>query len=240
MVRLGQDWILQTGPSGGRRVCCLPLAELTWLCHAFSAGFDAAGTACNLGLHVGDEAAAVRDRRARLLADLGLEPASLVAGDQVHGTMVAVVGEAERGLGSVDQRTALPATDGLATCTPGLTLSVYYADCAPLLLVDPETRAVAAVHAGWRGSVAGIARRAVETMIAAFAAQPGRLLAAIGPAIGPCCYEVGPEPADRVPAAARDVALVRGAGWRIPPRSARAQFLVAAGERRAPREYFPF
>ena len=71
------------------------------------------------------------------------------------------------------------------------------ADCIPLLLVDPGHRAVAAVHAGWRGTVAGIARSAVAALGAQFGSRTGDLRAAIGPAIGKCCYEVGPEVAAR-------------------------------------------
>ncbi len=83
--------------------------------------------------------------------------------------------------------------DGLLTGEAGLFLGVKTADCLPLLLVDPDARAIAAVHAGWRGTVAGIARRAVEHLERRFGSKPSRLLAAIGPGIGPCCFEVGPE-----------------------------------------------
>jgi YfiH family protein len=83
--------------------------------------------------------------------------------------------------------------DGLVTGEAGLFLGVKTADCLPLLLVDPEARAIAAVHAGWRGTVARIARRAVEHLERRFGSKPHRLLAAIGPGIGPCCFEVGPE-----------------------------------------------
>ena len=83
--------------------------------------------------------------------------------------------------------------DALLENTPGAVVAVKTADCLPILLVDEGHGAVAAVHAGWRGTVAGIARRAVEAMRAEFGARPGELHAAIGPGIGKCCYEVGPE-----------------------------------------------
>ena len=83
--------------------------------------------------------------------------------------------------------------DALLENTPGSVVAVKTADCLPILLVDERQRAVAAVHAGWRGTVAGIAQRAVEAMRAEFGALPGELHAAIGPGIGKCCYEVGPE-----------------------------------------------
>jgi len=83
--------------------------------------------------------------------------------------------------------------DALLENTPGAVVAVKTADCIPLLLVDPGHRAVAAVHAGWRGTVAGISQCAVEAMRAQFGSLPGDLHAAIGPGIGQCCYEVGPE-----------------------------------------------
>jgi polyphenol oxidase len=83
--------------------------------------------------------------------------------------------------------------DALLEDTPGAVVAVKTADCVPILLADNRHRAVAAVHAGWRGTVAGIVGRAVEAMHARFGTDPADLDAAIGPAIGACCYEVGPE-----------------------------------------------
>jgi len=88
---------------------------------------------------------------------------------------------------------ALGEGDALLENTPGSVVAVQTADCLPILLVDDRRRAVAAVHAGWRGTVAGIAQRAVEAMRAQFGSLPEDLHAAIGPGIGPCCYEVGPQ-----------------------------------------------
>ena len=81
--------------------------------------------------------------------------------------------------------------DALLENTPGHLVAVKTADCVPILLVDEEHRAVAAVHAGWRGTVAGIARSAVRAIGKEFGADPHRMRAAIGPGIGKCCYEVG-------------------------------------------------
>ncbi|HUO31543.1 MAG TPA: peptidoglycan editing factor PgeF [Bryobacteraceae bacterium] len=83
--------------------------------------------------------------------------------------------------------------DALLENTPGRLVAVKTADCIPILLVDEDCRAVAAVHAGWRGTVSGIAGQAVRHMRAAFGSRPEHLHAAIGPGIGKCCYEVGPE-----------------------------------------------
>ncbi len=83
--------------------------------------------------------------------------------------------------------------DALVTALPGVRIGVRTADCVPLLIVDPDTRAVAAVHAGWRGTVSKVARKSVETMKREFGSDPARLHAAIGPCIAECCFEVGRE-----------------------------------------------
>lgn len=83
--------------------------------------------------------------------------------------------------------------DALITDLPGLSLAVRTADCLPILLVDPRNRAIAAVHSGWRGTVAGVAINALNKMQENYKTNPIDLVAAIGPGIGPCCYEVGPE-----------------------------------------------
>lgn len=92
---------------------------------------------------------------------------------------------------------ALGEGDALVTDRAGLLLEIRTADCLPILLCDPVRRAVAAVHAGWRGTVARIAAVTVERLIEKFDCHPSRLIAAIGPGIGPCCFEVGPEVAEQ-------------------------------------------
>jgi len=83
--------------------------------------------------------------------------------------------------------------DALITDMPGLSLAVRTADCLPILLADPRNRAIAAVHSGWRGTVAGAAVNALNKMHENYKTNPFEVVAAIGPGIGPCCYEVGPE-----------------------------------------------
>lgn len=83
--------------------------------------------------------------------------------------------------------------DALITRQPGVTISVRTADCYPILLADRVTRAVAAVHAGWRGTEARIVQKVLERMSAEFGARPENITAAIGPGIGGCCYQVGDE-----------------------------------------------
>lgn len=119
----------------------------------------------------------------------GLPFDSLVLTHQTHTARVATVDEPFKNQG---RHRKLRETDGLVTATPGLGLVCFTADCVPVLLADPEKGIVGAVHAGWRGTVQGIAAEAVRRM-AELGAEPERIIAAIGPSIGPCCFEVGPE-----------------------------------------------
>jgi YfiH family protein len=110
-------------------------------------------------------------------------PEGLATVKQVHGSEVKIVHEAGfQGEG-----------DGLISDTIGILAGIRTADCLPILLIDPVHRVVSAVHAGWRGTVAGIAVRAVRSMQANFGSETGEIEAAIGPGIGKCCFEVGPE-----------------------------------------------
>lgn len=151
----------------------------------------------NLGLTVGDDRAAVLTNRELFCSALGLDWRRLVTCAQVHGTAVAVVGAADRGRGAADPAGAVPGTDGLATNTPGVPLVTFYGDCVPLFLYDPVNRAIALAHAGWRGTLGRIGAVAVAVLRERFGSAPANILAAIGPAIGPCCYTVGDEVAVR-------------------------------------------
>lgn len=118
---------------------------------------------------------------------LGVRPSDIFVMNQVHGDRVLVLKEfPERD----KMRGKIPA-DGVVTELSGMVLTVLTADCLPILMVDRKKMVIAAVHAGWRSSVMGIARRAVETMASALGSAPVDIVAALGPAIGPCCYEVG-------------------------------------------------
>jgi YfiH family protein len=141
--------------------------------------------ALNLGGAVGDDPAAVAENWSRLAAATGLSFARV---RQVHGDRVV----AARAAGAPGEE-----ADAVTTAAPGVAACVLVADCVPVLLADPRSGAVAAVHAGWRGTIARIAARAVEALARDHGARPGELVAAIGPSIGPCCYEVSPELAAR-------------------------------------------
>lgn len=143
----------------------------------------------NLGDSVGDDARAVAENRRRSFAALGFDAAQVVTPYQVHSTVVARVGRADGGR-------IVEATDGLVTGEEGVALFLRFADCVPIVLYDPEHRAIGLVHAGWRGTLGGIAAEGVRAMQAHFGSSPARLWAGTGPAIGPCCYAVSAELAD--------------------------------------------
>ena len=149
----------------------------------------------NLGSSVGDAPEHVRENRARLARALDFAPERLVTTPQVHGDAVLAVDEssAEHALGT--------RADILVTDRPGYLLMQRFADCVPLLFWHPAARAVGVAHAGWRGTAIGVAGRAVAALEERYAADPGGLRAAIGPSIGPCCFEVGEEVVARFPAA---------------------------------------
>ncbi|HEX5501182.1 MAG TPA: peptidoglycan editing factor PgeF [Thermomicrobiales bacterium] len=141
----------------------------------------------------GGDPAAVYGTRRRWLAALGADAADVVAARQVHGARVAAVTMRDRGRGAQALANALPETDALVTDAPGLPLLLTYADCTSLLLYDPVRHVAGVAHAGWRGTVADVAGATVAALAAHYGSRPADLLAGIGPAIGPCCYVVGPE-----------------------------------------------
>lgn len=142
--------------------------------------------ALNLTWASGDDAQAVEENHRRLCAALGVAREAVVSSRQVHSAEVRRVGAAHRGR-------FIPACDGLITDEHGVPLLLRFADCVPLLLHDPRRKAIGLAHAGWRGTVAGMAQATVRAMTEAFGTRPDDLVAALGPAIGPCCYEIGPE-----------------------------------------------
>ncbi|HMF76834.1 MAG TPA: peptidoglycan editing factor PgeF [Bryobacteraceae bacterium] len=125
---------------------------------------------------------------------------------QIHSSKV-VVADGRRG--------SLEEGDALITSEAGNWIGIRTADCVPILIADPENRVAAAIHAGWRGTVASIVRHAVEKMTQDFRTDPGRLLVAIGPAIGPCCFEVGPEVAQQFHSNARTIDLATANSQRL-------------------------
>jgi YfiH family protein len=157
----------------------------------------------NLGLGTADDPKNVAENRLRACRALGIGEFALA--QQVHGARQVRVGPRHRGAGFIDASTAVSNADALVTATRNLPMAVLTADCVPIALVDPEKGSVALVHAGWRGVAAGIVAAALDAF-----AEPGRLLAAVGPAIGPDHYEVGPDVALAVSAATEGGAVLLG------------------------------
>lgn len=147
--------------------------------------------ALNLGFHRGDDPQRVLENYRILCAALGTAPEQVAAAHQIHSDIVLPVGPEELGAGVTGPR--LPECDALVTATPGAALVVFTADCTPILLWDPVTGAVGAVHAGWRGTAQDIGGKTVEAMARLYGCRRENIRAAIGPNIGPCCFETGPE-----------------------------------------------
>jgi purine-nucleoside/S-methyl-5'-thioadenosine phosphorylase / adenosine deaminase len=168
------------------------LGKLDWLVHGFStrAGGESimdGKRALNLGFTEWDERARVEKNRAAFAAAVSARKMPLIALRQFHSDVIHVA--------SVPKPTKedAPQADALVTRSPELLLSVQTADCVPILLADTRHRVVAAIHAGWRGTLARIAVKALGRMRMEFGTRTGDVVAALGPAIGRCCYEVGPE-----------------------------------------------
>ena len=124
---------------------------------------------------------------------IGLNARDLVTVRQVHGAAVVRTGASDAGRGASPGSEPLAVGDALMTREPGVALMTLHADCLPVLLCDPEAPAVAVVHAGWRGTVAGIAALTVQALTETFDLDPGRTIAYLGPTNRGCCYEVGDE-----------------------------------------------
>ena len=144
----------------------------------------------NTGLHVGDDPGAVIRNRRSIAGRIGWPFEAWTSASQVHGNRVYRVTAADRGRGRERQEDAAAEADALITDVPDVLLVMYYADCVPVYFYDPEHEAVGLAHAGWRGIALDVVGETVRAMEAAFGSRPDRLYAAIGPSIGPCCYEV--------------------------------------------------
>jgi polyphenol oxidase len=160
--------------------------DFPWLVHSFStrAGGVSRGGTLNLGFTKNDSRAAVERNRNLFLKAMGAEGLKSVSMRQIHSDIIHHVSD-------------IPISplvgDGVITNTPGLLLSIQTADCLPILLADPKKRAVAAFHAGWRGTLARVVEKGIGEMRRHFGSNPRDLRAAIGPGIHKCCYQVGPE-----------------------------------------------
>ena len=173
------------------------LGKLAWLVHAFSTRRGGVsrvygGNALSLGFTEHDSRAAVERNREIFLKELGVANGRkswpLISLRQIHSDLIH----------RVDRTPQQSLTgDGLVTDTPGLLVAVQTADCLPIILVDPKRPAVGVFHAGWRGTVKRIVEKGVGEMRKHFGSDPRNLVAAIGPGVQGCCYEVGEEVRNR-------------------------------------------
>lgn len=147
-----------------------------------------------------------------LLKRAGASPERLVRLRQVHGTRVVEACTVETGPDSEPTE-----ADGLFTDEPGIALGISVADCAPLILYDPELRVIAALHAGREGTLRNMAAAGVSGLVRRYGCSPASLLAVVGPCAGVCCYEVSPECAER---------------WRAAGLPARDRYLDLSGANR--------
>jgi polyphenol oxidase len=183
----------------------------------------------NLGLFTDDEGGAVAANRRRLAAALGFPPDRVAIGRQVHGANVATHSGKQAPSPYAEPGSPIPEVDGHVSAEPDLALLVFVADCVPVALSGPG--GVAMLHCGWRGLVAGIIKRGVAAI--------GATDAAIGPSVGPCCYEVGedvlnqlpkPPPTGRKPEPGDANSPVgAGSGWMLDLPSVARRLLLDAG-----------
>jgi hypothetical protein len=183
-----KDWTERT-QRGVVAVQAAAFNKLPWLVHGFSTRPGGVSEVdgekvLNLGAVEWDKRENVEENRKRFQSTVGASDLDFVSLHQIHSDVVrifdATPGKQCKG-------------DALATKRAGLLLGVRTADCSPVLVVDPKKRVVAAIHAGWRGTLARIVAKTIGQMQMEFGSEPKDLLAAIGPTIGGCCYEVGTE-----------------------------------------------
>ncbi|HEX3039120.1 MAG TPA: peptidoglycan editing factor PgeF [Caproiciproducens sp.] len=169
------------------------LEGFSFIRHAFSTRIGGVSkneyASMNLNFGRGDSDENVTENLRRFCGAAGFYYHTLVASSQDHHTFIRRVGSENYGNG-IWKPKDMQSVDGLITNEPNVTLVTYYADCVPLFFIDPENRAIGLVHAGWRGTVAQIGRETITAMQREFGSSPHSLFAAVGPSIGPCCFEV--------------------------------------------------
>ena len=145
----------------------------------------------NLSFRVGDDPISVQKNRTAFFAKLNIDEGRIAFPQQEHTNTVAICSQPQ----------SIPSCDGLITAEKGLFLAVTIADCTPVMMYDTKRKVVAAVHAGWRGTTAHIVGNTIVMMQTVFQTDPADIVAFIGPAAGPCCYEVGLEVSESLPPA---------------------------------------
>jgi hypothetical protein len=181
--------------------CAPHLAPFSELLHGVTTRHGGVSTgpysSLNLSFDVGDRPEKVLQNYQHVSRLLDFDLNSLVACQQVHHNTISRADESYLNRSRFLPETAIPATDGLATDVPGITLMTRYADCVPLLFFNPVAPAVAVAHAGWKGTIARIGPSMVDFLAAHFRCRADRTLVMIGPSIGPCCYYLSNSMHDR-------------------------------------------
>lgn len=144
----------------------------------------------NLALYVGDDKKNVLSNRKMLANGMRLKPSEFVYLKQTNNCRIKHVLTKHRGRGARKMASAIGGFDAMITDSPETCLVVQVADCVPVLLFDPKKEVIAAIHAGWKGTMKEISKKTVDKMKREFSCNPADILAGIGPSIGPCCFEV--------------------------------------------------
>ncbi len=213
------------------------LSEINFINHAFSTRLGGVSegefTSMNMAFNRGDNPENVTENYKRICKSAGFDFDSLTASAQDHNTFVRVVTSENKGVGIYKPRD-LQSVDALVTNEKGVTLVTYYADCTPLFFVDTKKKAIGLAHAGWRGTVGRIGEKVVKKMTELYGTNPADIIAAIGPAISVCCYEVDKPCADNFYAlsdldSSRFVFPKENGKYMIDLLETNRQILVAAG-----------
>jgi YfiH family protein len=195
------------------------LSSVPGIVHGVTRRIPGAGLADgNIGYSAPRDRADAWEMRQAWMIAAELDADRIVAASQVHGTGIAPVSSRDAGKGANPASRPITVADGLTTSARDVVIMTLHADCMPILLLDPVKRAVATVHAGWRGTTDGIAAAAVRAMVNRHGSVAGDLLVYLGPAIGGCCYEVGQDVASawNARAVAESRALTaHGTSWRF-------------------------
>lgn len=213
------------------------LSEINFINHAFSTRLGGVSegefTSMNMAFNRGDHPESVTENYKRICKSAGFDFDSLTASAQDHNTFVRAVTSENKGVGIYKPRD-LHSVDALITNEKGVTLVTYYADCTPLFFVDIKQKAIGLAHAGWRGTVGRIGEKVVKKMTELYGTNPADIVAAIGPAISVCCYEVDKPCADNFYAlsdldSSRFVFPKENGKYMIDLLETNRQILVAAG-----------
>ncbi len=154
----------------------------------------------NLASHIGDKEEHVFNNRVLLAKSLGISPEDFIFTQQEHGSKVIVIEDSLKLERRKNLHNYIQVADALITDKEGLCLLIFVADCVPVLLYDFRKRAIGLVHAGWRGTVDLISQKTVRLMQSYYDCRVQDIICALGPSIGPCCYEVGEEVLEKVKA----------------------------------------